>query len=1262
MNCLSLRKDGQVEDKRRTLKVDSNKKQHLFEHEDIQLLKVLKRLKILICLLTFLFTVPLLNGLTGEGLQEEPDAAVQSQTPVKNEEITPKNVDLIFLIDRSDSMNDRDPTNQRIDSIISSIELLKKYSSEHIDHRVGIVFFGTEAELLLPLTSVKEIDEKEIRTLSYTKGTTYTSFISAFETAYEEFKNKNVFVCDHNSQVLLITDGIFTGSTKEFTKYEGDNSKIDNLRKSLIYKIGGLITKLKEKFCTISILVVRGDEDDKNSWKDFAFSPDGAFYSFKELGNEKKIEHKCQRVLSRVLNLYSLRLHSPKSIQLGKRPIFIKADFIRQNSIVRDSSIILRVEITRPLKKTDSLNITSNTEGLYISEYLENPEVGEYSMVFKVYDGDNILTKFNRKFRVNKKKAGWVEKTIIILIILVFLLIVSLVLLVIYLRKIRKRQLKKDVFEEYFKLYEDYLNEHVEDKEGTKKKLKEIANTVAKTGRAGSTSICLAFRNFYLQENKEGEIKEIKKLLEESPLFKQGIGYGISFNLLLMLLQSNEKYLFIRLYEYLKSGVDLEVLHHAKEFLSSSDIDRIVSISRRILDKKGILKNIDDETLNLKKEKIKDLCDVFCNLFDINKANIGDKLRDVVKKLKMMEQNILFKNFIIEVFESIYNSLEPKFWEGYFPFAISKSLTIDKIVDIEERLPEHLICIADALVALKNLPVFPIEEFKKSIKTLKDANETAILPEKNVVDILINKWEKAIEGTFILSDGQFDKELKPIIKICLITKKIPINSSYYERRYNKRNPVYFELTNEGKGIVRNLRISIFFSDIDSKNLLGEIKVSNIEQLTRLYEGLIYNFDAGKINSKEKQRMNLFFKVDYDDIQKANNTLTFQENMEFFKIEPFQELDNPFKIERGNDTIEEIKSILTENKMEQVINLWGQPKIGKTSILQKLKKMIGPKYISVYTNFQEDNAGADFKSFCSELKKNILFSIKGKQASLDNDLINKKSNFEEDTIESIKSIISILAKNLKIILILDDFELYFSKINNDRDRSEIVSGLEDVIKSSDKVVLILSGTHCFDEYNLYPKMKHLRSFYDRGPIEILLNLLCFENLKKRLLRDDLYYHFNELALRKIIKVTNGNPYYLTILFNKMIGFRNKDKLVYMTKSEANKLINYEIENNGIDAFWKGLFYNEKLIIMALNKVARWEQSATLSEIALSLKQYSDSLELEFEKSDIQNLLNIVEHMVKKEILNKKYGRYSINIELLSKKIKKHKDEFEKTLKR
>lgn len=119
-------------------------------------------------------------------------------------------LDIIFLVDQSDSMVDSDPNNQReyaIEAMIDHLAFLKLNRCQEVQHRIAVISFSREAEVDLEFRNVEPDDNPELKSAIQATNSPWTNPQDAFREALRIFNDTDQLGGVRKRVIIFITDG-----------------------------------------------------------------------------------------------------------------------------------------------------------------------------------------------------------------------------------------------------------------------------------------------------------------------------------------------------------------------------------------------------------------------------------------------------------------------------------------------------------------------------------------------------------------------------------------------------------------------------------------------------------------------------------------------------------------------------------------------------------------------------------------------------------------------------------------------------------------------------------------------------------------------------------------------------------------------------------------------------------------------------------------------------------------------------------------------
>jgi AAA+ ATPase superfamily predicted ATPase/Tfp pilus assembly protein PilF len=362
--------------------------------------------------------------------------------------------------------------------------------------------------------------------------------------------------------------------------------------------------------------------------------------------------------------------------------------------------------------------------------------------------------------------------------------------------------------------------------------------------------------------------------------------------------------------------------------------------------------------------------------------------------------------------------------------------------------------------------------------------------------------------------------------------------------------------------------------------------------------------------------------------------------------------------------EDIFNTINDNLEQPLILLYGQRRIGKSSVLNQIpNKVAGDNFVFIHCNFEHLG-----QSSTSE----ILYLIAVKIIEVLEDKLQKNENHEliKHLIENILTDINIFSKSFlpeiykklgdkKLALLFDEFDVVSeieTKVNSTSNSISFLNYIMQLLDKDKKICVIpVVGRHI-------SKLPKLLSFLKEAP-NIEISLLDKSNTEKLITQPaEGVLQYNKEAIEKIYGLTSGYPYLTQAVCSSIYNlardrYNNKQVTcpINITVQDVEAIVDIAIElaEGGLDGFWDSLIYEQQVILAA---AAEAENIAILQNQAVS----KEPLKLLEEYGIItESLTEAYKQLVEYGFLEKTQGK--VKIELVRRwLVKRHhlKDEISK----
>lgn len=241
-----------------------------------------------------------------------------------------------------------------------------------------------------------------------------------------------------------------------------------------------------------------------------------------------------------------------------------------------------------------------------------------------------------------------------------------------------------------------------------------------------------------------------------------------------------------------------------------------------------------------------------------------------------------------------------------------------------------------------------------------------------------------------------------------------------------------------------------------------------------------------------------------------------------------------------DVVDLIKSNLASNVSQKPsLFLYGRRRIGKSSVLINLPKLLEKQYVSVYIDFQDPKYGESQSSFCYHLSKVICDSLNDRGFPCEYPPLGSFQNNPFTTFGSwLDKTEELLKKENKLVLIcFDEYEKIEECILNGLLTAAVLDQLRNIIQHRECFVILISGSNELRELQLG------WSGYLISTKMIKIGYLSKDDARTLITNpiDDftLNYEGGQYgeAVNQIINLTNCQPYLVQAVCFELVNYLN-----------------------------------------------------------------------------------------------------------------------------
>lgn len=485
-----------------------------------------------------------------------------------------------------------------------------------------------------------------------------------------------------------------------------------------------------------------------------------------------------------------------------------------------------------------------------------------------------------------------------------------------------------------------------------------------------------------------------------------------------------------------------------------------------------------------------------------------------------------------------------------------------------------------------------------------------------------------------------------------IEKAAKINVESTNRKYNFSNierseqEIFLVVSNDGEGLARNVSISSLSESFNfNKVNVGILKPNEKREVSIV--------TTIKFDCNFKPRLGIQFR--WEEISGKEEFLESCVEFQIQKTEiPWEELkkkspysnsiiDSADKLYGRDEIIEELKSNILSDNIESY-KLWGQKRVGKSSIVTTLKTIIDQEEKVIIVNrrlggLRNTNAIETLntlgESLCSEVYEEIDKKIKDpsnreRLRSIEIPVFNGSFLPLENYLKKLRRI----DNSLKFVFILDEFDRINEEFFLPGNLGETLSlSIGKGLNENKYIGFILVGS---ENMHLLNKQAMNYNSYQEKEVDTFHKIREYKSFAQ-IVKGPTTPHINysDEAIEKIFESSNGNPYFANLICSNIFknAYKNKDNEIDVhSVRDAISLIINSSQKSHFEHFWGDGILDESnikkerkadirrriLVSFSMSSNPIELKYPNKGEISRSFKRPSVN-EYELEKYDIENTI-------------------------------------------
>lgn len=248
-----------------------------------------------------------------------------------------------------------------------------------------------------------------------------------------------------------------------------------------------------------------------------------------------------------------------------------------------------------------------------------------------------------------------------------------------------------------------------------------------------------------------------------------------------------------------------------------------------------------------------------------------------------------------------------------------------------------------------------------------------------------------------------------------------------------------------------------------------------------------------------------------------------------------------------DIIVAIEENIINPAQRPALLLYGRRRIGKTSTLLNLPRLLSSKFVPVFIDCQDAKWREGNATFCYHLAASIHEAL-SQRALVETALRPQLERFERyaftrlgEYLDQIEE--SSRAAHKQILLTFDEYEKLEEGITASKITTEVLNQLRTIVQHRERIVVLFSGGHRFEE------MKTINwSDYLINVKTLELSFLAPEDARELITEPVPLLQYEPGVIEQIIEMTHCQPYLLQAVASDLVNYLNSEKRMLATAAD------------------------------------------------------------------------------------------------------------------
>ena len=344
----------------------------------------------------------------------------------------------------------------------------------------------------------------------------------------------------------------------------------------------------------------------------------------------------------------------------------------------------------------------------------------------------------------------------------------------------------------------------------------------------------------------------------------------------------------------------------------------------------------------------------------------------------------------------------------------------------------------------------------------------------------------------------------------------------------------------------------------------------------------------------------------------------------------------------------ISAYLHDQSQNTAILLWGQKRIGKTSLVLRLEEQLRGDFLPVYIDMQGLKDGS-MTQFLHQLMINLSRVLKDNFLDSTQEIsvpaLNRLRKDPLPYFDTFMALVQEVARNHPLVVILDEFQCLCSLQEGTVSRAAIISRLRSYSQHGRGVHFVLSGGGLLSQLTSQCDMASLFNIAHDEKLNCLEAEAAHQLIKDGLTRIG---KIAEYAIQFLLDLTAGHPFYLQLLCSTLYDYaqENKTMITYYTASQCIRDWLDKADAGRFQHLWEGHetthAQRNKLILSAIAQLGAHSREVEYDRLAGAICSTVPE----------QDLMRSLEDLADLGVLEHHYASYAIKVELFARWLRQH----------